>query len=86
MERHSFRIVSDESLETMWNCAFPQNSHTWKLCEIKVFYAVSIIDYGQTAARSIYSNKLRILNGKIRERLQGHIIYIGHKGSVVQWI
>ena len=35
MERHSFRIVSGESL-----CAFSQNFHTRKLGKITAFYAV----------------------------------------------
>ena len=36
VERHSFRIVSGDSPETV----FPQNFHTMKLGEITVFYVV----------------------------------------------
>ena len=40
-EKAHFRIVSDESPETICgNGAFPQNFHTMKLGEITVFYAV----------------------------------------------
>ena len=43
MEKHSFRIVSGESLETMQKLFFLQNLYTRKLGEIKVFYAVLLI-------------------------------------------
>ena len=38
--RHSFRIVSGDSPETMRKLCLPQNFHTRKLGEITVFFAV----------------------------------------------
>ena len=44
MERHSFRIVSGDSPETMQNCAFPLNFYFRKSGEIIGFYAVCRLD------------------------------------------
>ena len=41
MERHSFRIVLDDSPEAMRKLCLSTNFHTTKLGEITVFYAVS---------------------------------------------
>ena len=42
MERHSFRIVSDDLPKQCGNCAYPQNLHAKKLEKIAVFFVVRI--------------------------------------------
>ena len=54
MERHSFRIVSGESLETMRKlCLSTKFSHL-KLGEVTVFFAVSIYMLSRSAMTSIH--------------------------------
>ena len=50
MERHTLRIVSGNSPETMGNCAFPQNFQTMKLSEMTVFYAAIARNYAETVS------------------------------------
>ena len=58
----------------------PQDHEKDRITSIRNNEAISINDYGQQLLDLCIAAKLRILNGRTRGDLQGHITYIGNKG------
>ena len=59
----------------------PQDYELDSITSVRNNQDVSINDYGVQLLDLCIATKLRILNGRTRGDLQGHVTYIGHKGN-----